>query len=328
MESLKFYFPENELVKPNGKRRKALIHICVIYIIIFSLIGVLAIVENQNLNILRIPIFCSIFCLIGWSQFALSNALHEALHDNVGNHQNDLATSILVAFPLGFSFKYRATHFAHHRHVGDPDKDPDYNAYTNFPKSKYEFIKRLLKNISGLTAIVQFIQESQLNNVNKSKKLNAPKKFNYDFILLCLVQVIIFLFFAAMVGWWGYIFFWVLPLITIGKLLSSMRLLCEHGTPDPNRVFVIRNIIGGFFQSKFLGMFGFDYHADHHLYPTVPFGMLPKLNTKINASGDVPENKNYETFYGGHFRLLKHWFNNLPLYTNKINVDKIKTDKC
>lgn len=67
--------------------------------------------------------------LIGNRQRALGNLLHDASHGSFDgkSRRGSMLANALLCLPLWVSMRiYRADHLAHHRYLGNPEKDPDY----------------------------------------------------------------------------------------------------------------------------------------------------------------------------------------------------------
>lgn len=261
-----------------------------------------------------IPISIVAFVVIGWAQYSIGNGLHEAVHHNLRNRKTkggDRFAAFLTAYPIGLTMNYRRVHLLHHRYVGT-DRDPEFDTYNCFPKSKPHLAWRLLCNFSGIPAMLQFLKMTTGRYPGISNGSRA-----YDEIAgLVLVQAII-----AAVFWltFGnpiyYVVFWILPLAMVGKFLSSTRLLCEHGSP--HHVWVVRTIDGHRWQTWLMGAFDFNYHGEHHLFPSVPYARLENLHRRheeYRAANPeyVPFGGRFETFQGGYLKLLAHWFRTLP----------------
>lgn len=292
---------------------KTLFFLGMIYVaILFSLLIVWQVPTFELHPSIVACVYTLIFFVIGWSQFALSNGLHEALHKNLFNKNSDLIAAIITAYPIGLTMSYRDVHQAHHKHLGTA-KDPDLTDYINFPKSKLGLISRFLFNLSGIPAITQFFKLM----FGEQKVTRANNQLN-EIIGLVIVQTfILVIFFALFNSVFYYFFFWILPVITVGKFCSSTRLLCEHGSPDHE--WVIRSIHGPRVKTWVLGPFDFNYHAEHHLAQTIPFPSLEKLYDRHQdvVSRAKTEDLDYrvEIFEGGYLSLIWSWFMKLPWTT-------------
>src|ERR1700730_7821311 len=65
-----------------------------------------------------LPIAIFAFVVIGWAQYSIGNGMHEAMHRNLLNYNDDRIASLIAAYPIGFTLAYRDTHFRHHRFLG------------------------------------------------------------------------------------------------------------------------------------------------------------------------------------------------------------------
>jgi fatty acid desaturase len=252
-----------------------------------------------------------LFVGVGWVQFSLSNGLHEALHYNFGNRKGDTTTALLLAYPIGFTMSYRRVHHLHHVYWAT-SRDPDRTGYSNFPRTKWALLGRVLWNLSGVAAVRQFV-ELQLS---RGRDRGMSAKPRAELAWLAGTQVTIFAIFTLTYGSpLAYFLLWLAPLATVAKALSSTRLLCEHGSPD--KPTVIRTITGARWRTLLLGAFDFNYHAEHHLYPSIPFAHLVDLYERHRAyrlrhPNYAPLEGRYEQFDGGYLALLWHWLKILP----------------
>ena len=127
------------------------------------------------------------------------------------------------------------------------------------------------------------------------------------------VQGLIFLLFALSVGWFYYLWLWLVPLVTFGKFFTSTRTLCEHGSPDDEPV--IRTITGPYAEEKLLGIFCFNYHAEHHYMVGIPYQNLQEAHTLLREElYQQPQSPapRYEHYDRGYLHLLYQWFAALP----------------
>jgi fatty acid desaturase len=91
--------------------------------------------------------------------------------------------------------------------------------------------------------------------------------------------------------------------------------LCEHCSPY--RDWVVRTIDGHRWQTWLMGAFDFNFHGEHHLFPSVPYAQLQRLRDLHRSYlGSHPEYRpfdgRFEVFDGGYAALLAHWFRVLP----------------
>ncbi|MGE4158153.1 MAG: fatty acid desaturase [Planctomycetota bacterium] len=228
---------------------------------------------------------CALFILIGWIQFALSNALHEGTHRNFGAPHREGLWEFLAVLPLGFTTDYRRLHLDHHAYFGIPSMDPDHSTYSNPPRGKMGWLMFVLLTLTGLPAILQFLTKESSGSIGSQ----LPR--------LMIFQVGLALAISAILPWWGYFAFWILPLITIAKLFSSLRLMAEHGSADGHKVMRSFNGPG----AGFLGLFGFTHHAEHHWRMQIPAKDLDQLTSTLPSE---VQGARVERFQGSHLTFL------------------------
>lgn len=253
-----------------------------------------------------LPIYALAFVAIGWTQYSLGNGMHEAVHHNLLNRRSDWLASVLTAYPIGLTMSYRSFHLAHHQFLGT-DKDPELDVYTTFPGSKPQLILRFVWFASGIPAGLQFLSQQASGR--------SPRSYAEPLTFLAVQAVIAAAFTFAFGNPLYYVAFWILPIATVGKLLSSTRLMCEHGSPD--RPWVVRTISGPRWQTWVLGAFDFNYHGEHHLFPSIPYASLRQLHERHKAYALAhPEYRPFEGrlefFDGGYLGLLAKWMRELP----------------
>src|SRR3989344_4972022 len=90
------------------------------------------------------------FVFVAGLQHALSILQHESVHGLLfrSHRLNDVIGTVHLSYPIGFSLAYRAVHFAHHRHLGEPE-DPDLYNYRPFPASRGTVLRKIIRECSG-----------------------------------------------------------------------------------------------------------------------------------------------------------------------------------
>lgn len=203
---------------------QSFVAVTLLYAAILTCLAVAWLANNHLSLIAAAPIYLACFAVIGWAQYSIGNGMHEAVHHNFGNKKSDRWASIVTAYPIGLTMSYRSVHLEHHHHLGTSN-DPELVLYTVFPKSRTAMLLRFVWFVSGIPAILQFFQQ-QSNGVESRAGSGSVVAF-------AVVQMgIVLAFYLAFGNALFYIFFWALPIATVGKLLSSTRLLCEHGSPN------------------------------------------------------------------------------------------------
>jgi fatty acid desaturase len=80
-------------------------------------------------------------------------------------------------------------------------------------------------------------------------------------------------------NFWGYFVFWLLPLVTIVKVLGYLRITAEHGSPKilATGTAALRSFCHHPLSTMLLGPFGFAQHAEHHARPEIAYQKLPAV---------------------------------------------------
>ena len=255
------------------------------------------VLENILLHIL-------FFIVIGALQHRLSIFLHECLHFSLFKNKTlNIFVGKVSAYLIFFNWGYRKIHLKHHMHLGQDD-DPDAENYIHYPSGFKFFTKDLLLNLFGLAAFTQFLNQ----NLN-FKKIDTNVNSSSEKPPLLIIQSLIFSFFFFSGFWWGYFVFWIFPLVTIAKTLAHFRNVAEHVLlrPIPNNKNLerLRTIKSNFFEKFFFAPLGFNYHAEHHMFPGVPYHKLASLSCRLMKQPYYKENIDY--YNGGYCSLLiKH----------------------
>ncbi len=299
---------EGELCALTRSHRSLVPSVAAVYALIVACFALLYRFGPPPFGAPELLVAAAVFLAVGWCQYTLVQALHEATHQVLARPgARRTAAMIFLVYANGLTEQYRGRHMAHHAHFGDPERDPDYPGYADFPRSRAAMVRWLLRNASGLPALLEFLRRS--GEAERAPRSWAPQRG--ELLRLIAVQAPIFAVIAGLFGPLHYIVFWVFPIATVAKLLIEARLLCEHGSAT--HPYVYRTIAGNFWQRNLLGSYGLNYHAEHHLWPSVPYENLSILCKRVRArGGDAGSDVPYETHEGSHLGLLWQWFCELP----------------
>ena len=271
-----------------------------LYAVAFSAIALVWLVSRDGFDVADIPILVAAFVAIGWAQYSIGKGMHEAVHHNLCNKKSDWLAWAITAYPIGL-FNDRDYHLSHHRYLGT-EQDPHYPEYTSFPKSKIALAGRLLWFVSGMPGVKQFVEQKLRAQANAQ----GPQRYADAATLISIRVVLLSLFWWAFGSPFYYVVFWVVPIATTGKLLSTTRPLCEHGSTD--KTWVVRTIEGPRWQTWLMGAFDFNFHGEHHLFPSIPYAQLQRLrNLHRDYIRDHPDHRpfdgRFEVFSGGYAAL-------------------------
>ena len=214
---------------------------------------------------------------------SLFAAMHECVHGSAFRTRwlND---GVAWLAGLGILFDatyYRQFHFAHHRYAQDPGRDPELITVAP-PRTPGEYwwratalpywkarIQNLIEFSRGRFDTAPFIPEIARPEIVRSVRGLAA-------VIVVLVVGSIALRTDALV------WYWLLPLALALPLLR-LYLLTEHTgcTEDDDGLTNTRTTIS-VWPVRFL-MWNLPYHAEHHLFPSIPFHRLPATHRRLRS---------------------------------------------
>lgn len=286
----------------------------------------------------RFPYFLvSIFCgfMMGRQQLGLAIMMHDGAHKRIVKNSlwNEYLGQFFTAAPLFFSmFSYRTLHLKHHRDPLVAD-DPDLSLTGGYPISKSSFVRKLLRDLTGVSYfkfIRYFIYMARGGQNRKKAKLlmqNSPTQnsltqahgqigeslgaqaqVHHEKMPLWLIFFSMILMNSLI---WGSLFLtghgwlyliWIIPMMTILQVLLRIRGVAEHAgyQPSKDQRLNARTVINPV-QTYFFAPHRVYYHIEHHLYPSVPFYNLKKVHQLLNDRQSLPT----ENIFYGYGPVLK-----------------------
>lgn len=218
--------------------------------------------------------------LLGWFLVGLFATVHECVHYTAfrSRRANDVVGWLAAVPSLLDANFYKHFHYAHHRHCQDAALDPERSPPA--PRTLGEYARRL-------TAL----------NYWKARFAGAWKILHGDFQGFDFVPArsratvrrsvagMFALAAAVLVLWvtldpWGPVLYWIGPVVLAQPILRAI-LLTEHTgcTEDGNALTNTRTTLVSW--PVRLVHWNMPYHAEHHLYPSIPFHALPAAHRRI-----------------------------------------------
>ena len=237
--------------------------------------------------------------IIGTRQHALFIITHDAAHYLLYEKRwlNDFVGRA-CATPSGLSMcSYRVIHRMHHNNLYG-ELDPDTALHGGYPRGRIYLVKKLLKDLSGLTAwktYAYFLFAAPALNTatNKalrplddtSERLRADARNDRNWVIAFHVAAL------AVAAWSGYLVeylvLWVLPLVTVVQAILRLRAIAEHGAPTDlsSPLTAARTNTGAGWLRWLLFPHNVNHHIEHHLYASVPMYNLPRLHEAMKRHG-------------------------------------------
>jgi fatty acid desaturase len=267
---------------------------------IFHDLGVLALAIAAGLYFWPNPVvlFLSIV-VIGTRQHALFVIAHDAAHYLLYENRalNDIAGRACATLQGLSMCTYRVIHRLHHNNLYGA-LDPDTALHGGYPRGKTYLIKKLLKDLSGLTAwktYAYFLGGAPALNTSTnvalrplddtSEKLRTEARNDRNAVIV--FHLALLLVFA----WSGYLLqylvLWVLPLVTVVQAILRLRAIAEHGatTDFSSPLTAARTNVAPAWLEWLIFPHHVNYHIEHHLYASVPHYNLPALHREMHAHG-------------------------------------------
>jgi fatty acid desaturase len=228
------------------------------------------------------PLAIPLLVIYGFSLAAMFAVVHECCHRTAfaNNRVNDIVAwwaGVLSGYNSTF---YRRYHKWHHRYTRIPGKDPELTDRT--PNSLLGYGLELTGlpwwwgKLRGHTRIAlgildecAYIPETARAEVIRSTRLQ---------LLVYAISIGISVVCAQ--AW--FLIYWLLPL-AVGQPILRFLLLAEHTgcTLDDNSLTNTRTTLT-LAPLRFL-MWNMPFHAEHHLYPSLPFHALPGAHDRLKS---------------------------------------------
>jgi fatty acid desaturase len=237
--------------------------------------------------------------IIGTRQHALFIITHEAAHYLLYERRwlNDLVGRA-CAMIQGLSMcTYRVIHRLHHNNLYGP-LDPDTALHGGYPRGRLYLVKKLAKDLSGLTAwktYAYFLGGAPALNTatntalrpldDTSEKLRREAREDRNAVVF--LHVVLLLLFAISGYLVEYLVLWVLPLVTVVQAILRLRAIAEHGatTDFSSPLTAARTNLGPAWLRWLIFPHHVNYHIEHHLYASVPHYHLPRLHAEMQRHG-------------------------------------------
>ncbi len=218
--------------------------------------------------------------IYGFSLASMFATVHECVHRTAfANHRlNDVVGWLAGVLSLYNSTFYRRYHKWHHRYTKIQGKDPELEDPTPTSLGSYLWlmsgipwwmgkIKGHWQVATGNFANMPYIPTTAYREVQRSTWLQ-----------LGVYGVAIALSVVNQQPWfWLY---WLLPL-AVGQPLLRFILIAEHtGCPDGDNPLTNTRTTLTTWPLKLM-MWNMPFHAEHHLYPSIPFHQLPAAHTEL-----------------------------------------------
>lgn len=237
--------------------------------------------------------------VVGTRQHALFVIAHDAAHYLLYERRglNDLVGRACATVQGLSMCTYRVIHRLHHNHLYG-ELDPDTALHGGYPRGRWYLIRKLLKDLGGLTAwktYAYFLGGAPSLNTrtqlavrpldDTSDKLRAEARSDRNAVIAFHIGAF------GIFSWSGYLVeylvLWILPLVTVVQAILRLRAIAEHGatTDFSSPLTAARTNLAPAWLEWLIFPHRVNYHIEHHLYASVPHYNLPKLHREMRARG-------------------------------------------
>lgn len=232
----------------------------------------------------------AILPVLGGLQNHLQILVHEGAHFQIHPHRrwNDFLTNLFCALPFfGLLSHYRYFHLEHHRHVCDPEKDPEVGFYAeqgyHFERlSRCGWLKMLFLDVCGYHYAQFFISYNRyLHGEIRSRRMPGLTR-DEKWSIALLIAIILGIVCLVPQGFFLLLFYLVLPQVTVLFLFLKLQGYGEH-VKRTNKVetCTLSHDLGLLIRF-FIYPLNSELHLEHHVYPTVPWYRLREFRIPKN----------------------------------------------
>jgi fatty acid desaturase len=205
--------------------------------------------------------------------------MHECVHRTAFASRR---ANVAVGWVAGVLSFYNSTfywyfHSWHHRYTQDPARDPE----LIYPKAESRLA--YFREISAVNFWWRRALDYPQLALGMTKGLPfVPAGARREIALSMTAQLLVYAAAAASValGFQSLLFYWFLPVVLAQPLLRAV-LIAEHTgcSQSPDGLSNTRTTLTAF--PVRLLMWNMPFHAEHHLYPAIPFHQLPKAHRAL-----------------------------------------------
>ena len=235
--------------------------------------------------------------LMGRTHAQCLGLMHESVHRLLMRNKsvNDFFGRWLLGYPAFTNTDgYRIVHMAHHREEFGPN-EPDIPLYANYPITNASFWRKMRRDALFVTGLKMLRGQiiGLFRGIPLVRHTNAK---------IFAVQAALVVAFWYLVAPWGYVVYWLVPYLTVWRVMNRLRSIAEHGglRADDDRRVTTHSVRQHPIASFLFVPFNLGWHIAHHTDAGIPFRSLPKYHAELRKSGfvnDVYEYPNYRAIW-------------------------------
>lgn len=233
------------------------------------------------------------FVLMGRAHAQFASLAHEAAHRTLFRHKatNDIVGRWVLGYPgMTNTDAYRRVHMAHHKREFGPN-EPDIPLYANYPVSRASLRRKLVRDITGQTGYK--LLRAQLRNF-RSPDVRARKTLHRMLFVQAILATISFASGYPLL----YPLLWVLPYLTVWRVINRLRSIAEHGglREDDDRRYTTHSVAQHRIAMFLMVPYKIGYHMAHHVDAGVPFRHLAEYHRLLHEANYLDASLEYPSY--------------------------------
>jgi fatty acid desaturase len=247
--------------------------------------------------------------VVGTRYYALFIIGHDGLHRRVfpKTEHNDLFSDVFVFGAIGAITRLNnKNHISHHQHLATTE-DPDRHKHGSFNKTSPLALMGFLSGVSSLLRSLRNVFGPKQAQPTKSNKARYSLR---DFCILAVWQIALIGGLTWAIGFWAWPVLWLLPVYVFAFLGDNARSFLEHSHPEPDALADEHRLIT--FTSNpveriFFAPMHMNFHATHHLWPSIPYYNLPIAEREVQqlpAASEIEMRGSYVAYIWRYYRSL------------------------
>jgi len=252
---------------------------------------------------------CLAIPIIATRYYALLIVGHDGIHRRLfrSPRWNDWFADLAVFGPIGGITRINnQNHLGHHHHLSTPD-DPDLHQFTCTNKYRWPLLLAYLSGASSLWTAFGNVFLHQARG-RKSARRASPYTTR-DLLLIAIWQSALIGGLSWFIGWWAYPVLWMVP-VYLAFVGDNFRAFAEHSHPEPDSRANQHRLItysSNPLERLFVAPCNMNYHAAHHLWPSIPYYNLATADREIRhhpAANGLEWRPSYFGYLLRYFQLL------------------------
>lgn len=206
---------------------------------------------------------------------------HECVHYTVFRTRwlNDVVGNICGFIIMLPNRHFRYEHCDHHTYTQLAGDDPE---LVPMPGNLFEYLFYLSAIPYWKTKFTE-LSRHIFGKLSAEELRFVPAPEHKSIVLearvMALAYLVIFLT-MAITGWWGLIWYWLIPLVLGEPVMRFIRMTEHVGRPQVKQMSDNTRTNYVSFPWRFL-CWNMNYHAEHHYVASIPFHALPELHKKL-----------------------------------------------